>query len=257
MPKEKKGYSVWSLDTRKAEYCFSLSQSSGISTAGCKTWWWEQICMLWETTHISPAVAPKLLQGLYRQFKWENHCQCPHTHPQPRYPTAKLPHSPALEVLAPALPQHFSLQIWRTMQDPECVEGWCLCNASWTPASHQDCINTCGVILCFLYLLFYATFRIKMHHLAKGSGHETHFSHQSNAAFSYHHTTKAVRNLVFPFTPAVMQTPNACMAMLPMNSNGKSNKTTSSSAILSSIVFEQARQLLLYYSNICVHWHLL
>lgn len=156
---------------------------------------------------------------------------------------------------APALPQRFSLQIWRTIQDPEHVEGWCLCNTSWIPASYQDCINTCCVMLCFLYFLFYATFSIKMHHLSKESGHETHFSHQSNATFSYHHTTKAARNLVFPFTPAVMQTPNACMAMLPMNSNGKSNKTTSSSAILSSIVFEQARQLLLYYSNICVCWH--
>ena len=56
-------------------------------------------------------------------------------------------------------------------------------------------------------------------------------SHWSKADFSQHHTTKAVRNLAFSYTPAVMQTPNACMTTLAVNSNEKPTKTTSPSSV--------------------------
>lgn len=104
----------------------------------------------------------------------------------------------------------------------------------------------CLVILCFLYFLFYAAIRIKMHHLAMGRGHEIFFSRCSKAAFSYHHTTKAVRNLAFSYTPAIMQIPNACMTTLAVNSNEKSTKTISSS-IISFLQLFLSRQAIYFY----------
>ena len=125
MPKEKKESSLWYLDTRKAEYCFSLSQSSGISTAGCKTQWWEQVCMLWETTITflsccSTCVLTRTLQAVWMRNPL----------PVPKYPPTALsahcqtvPRGSALGVLNPVLPQPFSLQIWRTTQNLALMEG--------------------------------------------------------------------------------------------------------------------------------------
>lgn len=156
---KKKRFSMWSLDTRKTEYYFPLSQSSGISTAGCKTQWWDQavgdnacICVLLQYLSSYKESTGSLNEKSTVSIQIPTHS----AHSQ----TAL--HGSALKVLDPALAQPFSLQIWRTTQSLSLTKGYCLCSALWISASHWGYINLCSVTLCFLYFLCYGTSRIKI-----------------------------------------------------------------------------------------------
>lgn len=172
----------------------------------------------------------------------------------PKYPPTALsaqcqamPHGSALEVLDLLLPQHFSLQIWKTTQNLALIGGL---------MSLQCLVNPCVSLRLYKYVqcnpvscTFSSMQQSELKRTIQPWEEATkYFSHTGIKQISS--TTTQQRQLetlcFLSYTPAFMQTSNACMTILAVNSNKKSTKTTSSSSILSSLQLFLNRQVICF-----------